>query len=714
MQGADSLAGSARTTVTLPVWGAVRFNLLSLGAVTLITVITLIVAAGMWGWTYDDAYIIYRYARNFADGQGMVYNPGQHYLGTSSAAYTLVLALLYKLLPGLDFLILGSIVSFVSLMACGMLVWSMGALGQRPLTGLLAALTVVANPLMLHSWGGEMPMLVAFVLAAIACYWRGFDLPAGLFLGLAVLTRQDSLVLVALVGAHSLLLRRRLPWRLMATFAPVLAPWVLYTSFFFGSPLPGTLEAKIAQGKAGWPFFLSGSIEWLSGTIGEGVPRWLVVALALFGAAALLVATLNALRQAGRQLWSRRERTTGPALSLLADRDSWLLPWLLLLGWALLFTAGYTVLRVSFYGWYAVPMSVGIGVLAAWGAVTVARLVTSLVGRLGRQAGSEGTQRKSLVAPLLSGLALALLILPVAARVYDHDRNFVVSKRESDLYERAGKWLAARNSPSSSVAYLEVGEIGYYSRMNLVDLLGLVTPDAAAQVPSHNFEWTVQRYKPQYYLANARFDALLGHIEQQAWFTSAYRPVASFDDVRRGRTQPGQMVVYERVPGADLPAPSEVVAIQRTNQQAGWIVPGEGDAPLAAESEGQTFFMPQANLSAVSLLIGQPVTQTTGTLVLHLRSSPDDTTDLRRVEAPLSEIVNNTWYNFRFDPVPDSRGRTYFFYLEIEGLPPGPPPLALWYATDDLYPGGTRYDGLEPAPGDLSFRVHVPSAVSSP
>jgi hypothetical protein len=48
---------------------------LSLAAITLAN---LYVAAGMWGWTYDDAFIIYRYARNFVDGLGMVYNPGEH------------------------------------------------------------------------------------------------------------------------------------------------------------------------------------------------------------------------------------------------------------------------------------------------------------------------------------------------------------------------------------------------------------------------------------------------------------------------------------------------------------------------------------------------------------------------------------------------------------------------------------------------------------
>ena len=54
----------------------------------------------------------------------------------------------------------------------------------------------------------------------------------------------------------------------------------------------------------------------------------------------------------------------------------------------------------------------------------------------------------------------------------------------------------AHGGPATSVAYLEVGEVGYYSQARVIDLLGLVTPGAAAQVPAHDFDWAVQRYTP--------------------------------------------------------------------------------------------------------------------------------------------------------------------------------------------------------------------------
>src|SRR5438093_3627463 len=46
--------------------------------------------------TIDDAFITYRYARNFAEGLGLVYNPGQAVLGTTTPLYALMMAALYR------------------------------------------------------------------------------------------------------------------------------------------------------------------------------------------------------------------------------------------------------------------------------------------------------------------------------------------------------------------------------------------------------------------------------------------------------------------------------------------------------------------------------------------------------------------------------------------------------------------------------------------
>src|SRR2546421_6511798 len=45
----------------------------------------------------DDAYITFRYARNLADGLGLVYNPGEWVLGTTAPLWAILLGAGYRL-----------------------------------------------------------------------------------------------------------------------------------------------------------------------------------------------------------------------------------------------------------------------------------------------------------------------------------------------------------------------------------------------------------------------------------------------------------------------------------------------------------------------------------------------------------------------------------------------------------------------------------------
>jgi hypothetical protein len=642
-----------------------------------VALLTFYLARGLWGWTYDDAFIIFRYARNFADGLGMVYNPGEHYLGTSSVGYTLLLAGMHLLLPNLDFLDLASIVSTIGFYMTGALLWLLGVHTRTPLAGALAALFAVVNPVPVEVWGGEMALLVPLVLGTILAYSRGLGTLTGVLLGLAVLTRYDSLVLFAPLAAHYLLTRRKLPLSAIISFVIVVLPWTIYSWIFFGSPLPGTLEAKVAQGKAGWTMFFSGTVQWLNERLGPGLIRPFVFALILAGVIALLL--------------SLRKKPVGP--------------WFMFLAWCALFTVGYTALRVSFYGWYVVPAALGLGTLISWGVAALAEFAAHASTRLLYRLNVSRRKRwpRDLSRALAAGVVL-ILAFPLADHLRGFSDNYIASHRQSDLYERAGEWLAQHGGPTVSVAYLEVGEIGYVSDSRVVDLLGLVTPGAAAHVPFWDYAWAIQRYRPDYYLANSRFNALLQDVHKEPWFTQAYESVATFSDHPKSDPQSYEMVIYRLKPGAPLPPPVRPVILQRTSQQPLWI---SSDTPTSHRF-GQTFTPPEANISSISLLLGKSNQATTGDLVLHLRRGPTARDDLRRVSVPLSQITNNAWHAFTFEPLSDSAGQPYFFVMELTGTPARQPLIVIWTATDDLYAAGSRYEGNIRVTGDLCFEVTVP------
>src|SRR5919204_3651382 len=72
-----------------------RLRMWPLPAVLAIGAIVLRLCAGPR--TIDDAYITFRYVQHIVQGQGFVYNPGEHVLGTTTPLYTLLLALLLAL-----------------------------------------------------------------------------------------------------------------------------------------------------------------------------------------------------------------------------------------------------------------------------------------------------------------------------------------------------------------------------------------------------------------------------------------------------------------------------------------------------------------------------------------------------------------------------------------------------------------------------------------
>jgi hypothetical protein len=297
------------------------------------------------------------------------------------------------------------------------------------------------------------------------------------------------------------------------------------------------------------------------------------------------------------------------------------------------------------------------------------------------------------------------LAVPIAGQVRAYDVTWYAIPKAPDLYQRLGAWFAKHGGPQTSVAFLEVGKLGYYSNARIIDLLGLVTPGASAHVIANDWDWAIQRYQPDYYIAHGCFEPQWHNVSQEAWFQAAYTPALKMEEPSRCAPITYPLVIYQRKPNAVFPTPLRPLFAQTNTQQKIPIVPSDSPDHWA----GQTFSVTQPQFNALALLVTKPNRVDTGSLVLHLKRSPQDTTDLRRVVMPLSAIpASETWLTFRFDPLADSAGQSYFMSLELADLPQGPAPLTVWCATDDLYAGGSRYTGTNAAPGDLCFRALVP------
>ncbi|MCB1054955.1 MAG: hypothetical protein KDD11_05515, partial [Acidobacteria bacterium] len=86
------------------------------GLLALWVLIAALFAYRLAGQALDDVFITYRYARSFAEGQGLVFNPGERVFGTTAPGWALVLGTLSWLLH-VPVNVLGTLSTAASLLA---------------------------------------------------------------------------------------------------------------------------------------------------------------------------------------------------------------------------------------------------------------------------------------------------------------------------------------------------------------------------------------------------------------------------------------------------------------------------------------------------------------------------------------------------------------------------------------------------------------------
>jgi hypothetical protein len=121
-------------------------RLLSLAFFAWIVWLLLRTVAASWSFTTDDAYITLRYADNFANGHGIVWNPGESppVEGYSNFLFVLLGALAIKI--GWDPIILFKVLGVVSIFGTFLASWSIARMWIGPLAALLPAYFLITYP----------------------------------------------------------------------------------------------------------------------------------------------------------------------------------------------------------------------------------------------------------------------------------------------------------------------------------------------------------------------------------------------------------------------------------------------------------------------------------------------------------------------------------------------------------------------------------------
>jgi len=197
----------------------------------------------------DDAFISFRYVRNFLDGHGLVFNIGERVEGYTNFFWIMLLAFLAKLgLPLIETARWGGVLAAIGTLGVAMYAarrWY----PQRGWIWMAAAPFLLAANGALAYWAGSGLETALFTLLAAAAAVTYFSRPALslFFLALATLTRPEGALLAFLFGISGVLLKQK-SWKETLVFwggmALLLLPFAVFKWFYYSSLLPNPFYAK--------------------------------------------------------------------------------------------------------------------------------------------------------------------------------------------------------------------------------------------------------------------------------------------------------------------------------------------------------------------------------------------------------------------------------------------------------------------------------------
>lgn len=201
----------------------------------------------------DDMMVSMRYARNLAEGNGLVWNPGDRVEGYTNFLWTLVMAGVHVLpIDDAHTAVAVMVVAFALLAATLHLsVRLLRVFAPQPLlAGPLLVLALVTCIDVVHwtAWGFETSLLGFLELVFLVCLLEQRRMPAGwVALALVPLVRSDSVHLFAADAVLALLLttpRRRAAVRIGLCAVPF-ALHLVFRRAYYGDWLPNTYYLKL-------------------------------------------------------------------------------------------------------------------------------------------------------------------------------------------------------------------------------------------------------------------------------------------------------------------------------------------------------------------------------------------------------------------------------------------------------------------------------------
>lgn len=414
---------------------------------------------------YDDAFITLRYAKQWAQGVGLVYTSGEWVLGTTAPGFALLNGIFFKWgLPmpqttvGLNILIDGLI-----LYATLRLLGKRANVPARLTFATLFSLSPILNRICVG--GMEANLFLLGSLITIYLFLNHRYLAAFSLATLLYLLRPEAVLLLSLLWLF--LVKRNKKQALFYGLASgaILSAMLLFFTWQYGQPFSQSVIAKS---------------QLPSPSVGE-------VLQAFFIMEDPLVPAFLPLALLGLFLIRRQN----PFVQLIAI-------------WTCTYLFVYLVARPVIWSWYGIVLYYGLFLLAALAVNQLLVWIPSVQPLFYSRWGQLGWA----ILPLVAWIALSI--------------GRGASGVREQVYEPLADWCR-QISPQSHIAAYDIGAVGYYCPVPIYDLAGLVWQPALQHSSPVEI---VATYQPDYlfFTATQEFVAFL----QDTRIQGDYQPVRRF------------------------------------------------------------------------------------------------------------------------------------------------------------------------------------------
>lgn len=434
----------------------------------LIAISAILLRLFFWAYTqrtWEDALISVLHAENVFEGIGFThYKPDEGPVHGFTSPLSVLVPLLGELLHsgwGLAALKLASaLTGGLTVIAAWLLVRDYRELGlSTPAFLTVAALLAWDHHQMLWGMAGMETQMVVLILIVSAWSLRQQN-PAlqGTMAALCLYARPDFLPWVLIMFAE--LLRQSIKRKDLGPFRKALiwsvglyAPWIAFTTLYYGSPIPNTILAKAGVYPFWWKqpeltfakvrhevwYLITQRIYLALGPShgGNGTGFFYLfdrgwIALTMLALAALGIATA---------IW-KRQWTLWPLIAFLLG-----------------YTFYYVVLVPAVFGWYIVPMCAMAVFFSARGLEDVSRWAAL-------------PRRRTVTAVVALSYAASILFSLTITMPGERSIQLII---EEKVRRKVGEYLAQKMTRGQKVVSEHLGYSSYYSRQAIYDLPGLVS-----------------------------------------------------------------------------------------------------------------------------------------------------------------------------------------------------------------------------------------------